>query len=63
VDELRAERHVELQQLSLAPLRAEAGNCDEAVEVLDLPARGFVVDGVSAAEQAGHHRLRHAGGE
>ena len=53
MDELGAERHVELEQLGVAPLRAEAGYSDEAVEVLDPPARGVVVDGVTAAEQNG----------
>ncbi len=57
VDELRAERHVEVDELRLMPLGAEARDGAEAVEVPRGAGRRVVVDRVAAAEQPGHHRL------
>ena len=57
VHELRAERHLELEQLRLARRRAEPGHRAEAVEVARRAGRRVEVDRVAAAEQPGHHRL------
>ena len=57
VHELRAERHLEVHELRLAPLGAEPGHRAEAVEVARGAGRRVVVDRVPAAEQPGHHRL------
>ena len=57
VDELGAERHLEMQELRLARRRAEPRHGAEAVEVAHRAARGVEHDRVAAAEQPGHHRL------
>jgi hypothetical protein len=59
--QLRAEGHVQVDQLRLARLRSETGYRDEAVEIPRPAARGIEVDRVTSAEQAGHHGLRDAG--
>ncbi len=61
VDELRPERHLELDERDLAALASQPGNRDEAVEVARRPRGGVEVDPVPAAEQAGHHGLGHTG--
>src|SRR5512133_1873940 len=64
VDELGAERDLELDQLGPASrLGAEPRHGDEAVEVPRPAAGRLVVHRVAAAEQARHHRLGHAAGE
>ena len=63
VDELGTEEHVELQQLDLAALGAEARDGDEAVEVARAAGRGVEDDRVAAAEEARHDGFGHAGGE
>ena len=50
VDELGPEEHVELQQLDLPVLRAEARNGDEAVEVAHKTGRGVEDDRVATTE-------------
>ena len=60
VHELRPERHLEVHELWVVPLRAEAGDGAEAVEVARVPGRAVVVDGVPTPEQTGHHGLCHA---
>ena len=60
VHELRAERHLELHELRVAPLAAEPGHRAEEVEVARDTGRSVVVDRVAAAEQPRHHRLRDA---
>jgi hypothetical protein len=59
VDELLAERHVELDERCSRPAR----HGTEAVEVAHRARAGVVVDRVSSAEKAGHHRLGDARGE
>jgi len=61
VDKLGSEEHVELQQLDLVALGAQAGDGDEAVEVAHKTGRGVEDDRVATTEQAGHHGLGHAG--
>ena len=65
VNELLAERHVEMEQLGLVArlARAEARHGHEEVQVPGLGGHGVPIDRVAAAEQAGHHRLGDAGGE
>jgi hypothetical protein len=63
VDELRAERNLELEQGYGLTLASQAGNGDEAVEVQGATSSGVEVDRVPSAEQPGHHGLGHAGGE
>ena len=63
VHELRAERHLQLHELGVARVRAEAGDGAEAVEIPRRSRRGVVVDRMAAAEQARHDGLRDAGGE
>jgi len=57
MNELRAERDVEVDQLGLARLVLQAGHGDEAVEIANAPARGLVVDRVTASQKSRHHRL------
>ncbi len=57
VDELAAERHLQLEQLRLAALPAETGHGDEAVDGRRTGAGRVVIDAVAAAEQAGHDGL------
>ena len=57
VNELRAERDVEVQQLRFARFGTQAGHGDEAVEIANPTARSLVVDRVAAAQQSRHHRL------
>jgi hypothetical protein len=63
VDELGAERHVQVKQLGLPRLSAQARHGDEAVQVARLPRAGVEVDRVPTAEQTRHHRFGDAGGE
>ncbi len=63
VDELRAERNVQLEERHLSRLGAEPRDGDEAVEVPCAAGRRIEVDPVPASEQARHHRLRDARGE
>ena len=63
VDELLPERHLELDELRRARLRAETGDRDEEVEDGRLAARRVPHEREAAAEQARHHRLRDARGE
>ncbi len=63
VDELRAERNLQMDELRLPALPAEAGNRAEAVEVRGRGRARVPVDRVPTAEQPRHHRLGHAGGE
>jgi hypothetical protein len=63
VDELRAEGHVELEELGVAALAAESRHGDEEVEQARLGARGVEPDGMATAGDPGHHRLGDARGE
>ena len=63
VDELLPERHFEPSELRLPRLGAEPGDGAEAVEVAHTSRVPVEVDRVTAAEQAGHHRLGDAGSE
>jgi len=60
VHELRAERHVEMHELGLSRRGGQTGHGAEAVEVPRAACCGVVIDRVTAAEQAGHHRLGNA---
>ena len=57
VDELGAERHLEVQQLRLARRHSEPRHGAEAVEVAHARRSCVEHDRVPAAEQPGHHRL------
>ncbi len=63
VDELLAEGHVEVQELRLAPCRAEPRDGAEAVEIACQARLRVEVDRVAAAQQPGHDGLGDAGGE
>src|SRR5206468_1227899 len=51
VDQLLAERDVEMHELGCPRRRAEAGNGDEEVELARTPAARVPIDPVAAAEQ------------
>src|SRR5713226_3385256 len=57
MNELRAERNVEVDQLGLAWLVSQTGHSNKAVEIPDETTRGLVVDRMTASEQSRHHRL------
>jgi hypothetical protein len=59
VDELLAERDVQLEELTADPARHRA----EAVQIPDATGGAVQVDRVPASEEACHHRLGDAGGE
>jgi hypothetical protein len=57
VDELGAEGNVHVHELRLTRRGSEPRHGAEAVEVPGAARRGVEVDRVTAAEEAGHHRL------
>src|SRR5438093_4195834 len=57
MNELRAERDVEVDQLGRAWLVSQSWHGDEAIEIANTPARGLVVDRVTASQKSRHHRL------
>jgi hypothetical protein len=63
VDELFAERNLQLEQLVRAAVAVQARHGAEAVEVARAARACVVVDRVTAAKQPRHHGLGDAGGE
>jgi hypothetical protein len=57
MNELRAERNVEVDQLGLAWLSSQTGHSNKAVEIADATTRSLVIDRVTASQQSRHHRL------
>ena len=57
MNELRAEGHVEMEQLCVLQLVSQPGHSDEAVEIANAPGRGLVVDRVTSSQKSRHHRL------
>src|SRR3954462_4178316 len=57
VDELGAERDVEVDQLCVPRLFAQAGHSDETVEIANASGGALEIDRVATAEQSRHDRL------